>query len=806
MCVSTRPPVCCACATRHKTARLTSLAGGMASLTSFSDVDISGLDLEDDESAGDETPSMHDFDEDGTSMCLVEDEDEEVWRVTSLDKHDVGNTYNVGSGPKHAVTKKLLDALAEPDVDNPANGWEVELTFTAKVVGDGGDGGGGGGRVFAHEVGAIMTLGKGTLPAGVEEGIRTMREGEHALLTIQPEKAFGASGDEAKGVPGGAVVEYDVLLSRAIQVRQLCGGTATKRRLVSGKRWERPSRYDELRCLWKGVLATDDRRIFQEETESTWDAGELGSLTVPLRCSVDASIPPALDEAACSMLEGEVAEVTVVPPVDGEVAAGFAAWGVPADTAVVLTVTMLPWVRVEDLSAAVDGSVRKRVLARGDGWEKPRDQFVVTLDVEARTERSDAAPVASATALDLTVGQVGGSEAVVGMRAACGGADVGAALELVVKHMAQGEYCEVRCAQSTVGGIAKELILRVRLLSWVVVEPVPHSDSQIIRRLLGRCSDADEGRFNERPNFSSEVTVKYTVRLAAAGGGGGGAETIETTGDTPRTFVLNGESSAGVLPCVILGVQEMRRGERCLFTAPAEWAYSSPEYAPPPADGSPGAAGAAAAATAADAAGGGVEVEVELVEFVRGKDLVQMTGNEKLAWQSRCRAVGNSYYKAGRYVRAVKRYEESNRAMCYEKNFQNDGESADVALPKVSESQKAVVSCHLNISQCHLKLAEGQEEEGTDKRGEREKSLRKAIAACTQAIKIQPASLKALFRRGQARMKLGDFDGARHDLMDAARLEPQNKEVRSALAELKAQQATLRQQQKGMFGGMFASS
>ena len=49
--------------------------------------------------------------------------------------------------------------------------------------------------------------------------------------------------------------------------------------------------------------------------------------------------------------------------------------------------------------------------------------------------------------------------------------------------------------------------------------------------------------------------------------------------------------------------------------------------------------------------------------------------------------------------------------------------------------------------------------------------------------------MKALYRRGQARLQLGELDGAKADLMDAAKREPQNRQVRKELESLKAKQA-----------------
>ena len=46
-----------------------------------------------------------------------------------------------------------------------------------------------------------------------------------------------------------------------------------------------------------------------------------------------------------------------------------------------------------------------------------------------------------------------------------------------------------------------------------------------------------------------------------------------------------------------------------------------------------------------------------------------------------------------------------------------------------------------------------------------------AVVACTEALTLSPRSVKALFRRGQARARLGDVDDARRDLQRAQQLD-----------------------------------
>ena len=109
---------------------------------------------------------------------------------------------------------------------------------------------------------------------------------------------------------------------------------------------------------------------------------------------------------------------------------------------------------------------------------------------------------------------------------------------------------------------------------------------------------------------------------------------------------------------------------------------------------------------------------------------------------------------------------------------------------KLNEVQKQKLSTCLNLAAARIKLGEPKE----------------ALEQCNKAVDIDASSVKALYRRGQASLMLGDIEAARSDLMDAAKREPQNKDVRKELEKLKSQSTALKQQQKNLFGGMFSSS
>lgn len=81
-----------------------------------------------------------------------------------------------------------------------------------------------------------------------------------------------------------------------------------------------------------------------------------------------------------------------------------------------------------------------------------------------------------------------------------------------------------------------------------------------------------------------------------------------------------------------------------------------------------------------------------------------------------------------------------------------------------------------------------------------------ATRACNQVLELESeesTNIKALYRRGLARMHLGLYKEAKVDLMAAYKIDNTNKEVRKALAQLKEAVANSKQKEKAAFGGMF---
>jgi FK506-binding protein 4/5 len=253
-----------------------------SSLTPFSKVDASRIDISElDESKDDSIGGMGMGMEDDEMMGVAADMERELLAV-SMGEEEVGITVDVA--PKthgEGVVQKTLLAAGEA-LDNPRDGCGVWVSYHARVVG--------GGTAFDTCDEQMIEVGAGVLPPGVEAGVKTMREGERAVFTVQPAKAFGAAGDASKGVPPDSAVEYTMTCHRIIETTRFDEGRIVKRRLKRGEKWERPSENDEVTVRWKGWLEDDAATVFHEEGVLEWTAGA-------------ANVPPVFNQVCESCAE-----------------------------------------------------------------------------------------------------------------------------------------------------------------------------------------------------------------------------------------------------------------------------------------------------------------------------------------------------------------------------------------------------------------------------------------------------------------------------------------------------------------------
>jgi peptidylprolyl isomerase len=172
--------------------------------------------------------------------------------------------------------------------------------------------------------------------------------------------------------------------------------------------------------------------------------------------------------------------------------------------------------------------------------------------------------------------------------------------------------------------------------------------------------------------------------------------------------------------------------------------------------------------------------DVELLGFKeKPKERWQMSAEERYAEANKLKEEGTELFKKKLFSEATAKYEDAASFAV------DEGISGD----DIPEAERPLfISCWSNAAMCYIKLKEWAD----------------AISACNQVLDMQSeedTNIKALYRRGLARIHLGLYKEAKVDLMAAYKIDNANKEVRKAIAQLKEEVANAKKKEKAAFGG-----
>lgn len=186
-------------------------------------------------------------------------------------------------------------------------------------------------------------------------------------------------------------------------------------------------------------------------------------------------------------------------------------------------------------------------------------------------------------------------------------------------------------------------------------------------------------------------------------------------------------------------------------------------------------AASAAAAEERKAAGEDEDHDTRKLKFPDRLRLVQKNKDEGTELFKG--AVDNTQYRS-----AAARY---NKALTHASKF------VDLSPDQRTEVDAVKLSLHLNIAMCWLKITDT------------ENNLTQAIRACDEALALDEACVKALFRRATAREQKGAYDEAKADLKRCLELAPDDKAVPKLMTRVEAQIARQKAKEKKMYGKMF---
>ena len=277
-------------------------------------------------------------------------------------------------------------------------------------------------------------------------------------------------------------------------------------------------------------------------------------------------------------------------------------------------------------------------------------------------------------------------------------------------------------------------------------------DGGIMKKIL---QEAPEGAKGPPPN-GWEVTAHYTGTLEDG-------TKFDSSHDRNKPFVFT-IGKGQVIGGWDQGFASMKVGEKAILKIKSEYGYGD-MGSPPKIPG-----------------GATLIFEVELLDFAEKQvEKWQMTTEQRIEKANKLKTEGTVLFKAGSYQEASQKYElAANYAV-------GEGITGD-DIPE--DERPLFVSSLSNAAMCHIKTKDWPE----------------AIHACNQVLEIESeasSNIKALFRRGTARMRLGLMKEAKEDFMAAYNIDNTNKDVRKALQELKTKLAEQKKKEKAAFGGMF---
>jgi len=265
-------------------------------------------------------------------------------------------------------------------------------------------------------------------------------------------------------------------------------------------------------------------------------------------------------------------------------------------------------------------------------------------------------------------------------------------------------------------------------------------DEGVLKRLI---EEAKEDKW-KKPKTLSEVQANVRMKVR------GGPVVIDTTAAdaAPLSFVVGDRA-------VIRGIEEavmsMAVGEVARFAIAPKYGFEG----------------------GADA--GVVLGVIELVGFTKDPESWDLDAEQKATLAGKRKDEGNALFKGGEFERAMLRYVSAIA------KFGNNNE------PKDAAEAELLVPCHLNKAACLLKLGRPGA----------------AVVECDHVLKMDPNSVKGLYRKGCALTDLGEYEDAKAALRGCLALAPANKAAKVQLAKVKKVLAEESKKLRGKFAGMF---
>lgn len=285
-----------------------------------------------------------------------------------------------------------------------------------------------------------------------------------------------------------------------------------------------------------------------------------------------------------------------------------------------------------------------------------------------------------------------------------------------------------------------------------------------------------EGTGDDTPKSGSDVSVHYVGTLNADG------SKFDSSRDRPGTFDFD-VGNGRVIRGWDVGILTMKKNEKAILRCSSEYGYGD-RGSPPKIPG-----------------GAVLDFEVELFSWkIPPKSMSAEERSQKAAAQ---KDLGNAAFKEQKWEAAVEAYELGVEYVMFshsqgggggpggDYSDDEDEEMQDDSPPTSITDEDKVLAVAL-LSNCAMAKLKVNDPEG-------------AVSDCSRAISLDGDNVKAVFRRGQGHLALGNTAEATADASRVLELDPANTQAvqlkRSALEQVKKAKQKEKELAAKMFGG-----
>ncbi|XP_043932530.1 peptidyl-prolyl cis-trans isomerase FKBP5 isoform X1 [Protopterus annectens] len=173
-----------------------------------------------------------------------------------------------------------------------------------------------------------------------------------------------------------------------------------------------------------------------------------------------------------------------------------------------------------------------------------------------------------------------------------------------------------------------------------------------------------------------------------------------------------------------------------------------------------------------------LDYEVTLKSFEKAKESWEMNTKEKVEQAAIAKEKGTAYFKASKYKQAVVQYGKIVSLLEMEYGLSDEERKI---------SQSFLLAAFLNLSMCFLKL----------------KDYMKVVECCDKALELDNTNEKGLYRRGEARLFMNEFDLANIDFHKVLEVNSENKAAKSQIAVCRKKIKEHNEREKRVYANMF---